>query len=90
MVVLSVSVVRAQGGDAEVQLWSQARATGGADGFRRYLEAHPAGRFASEAFRCLVEARLLTAPSKACTEGAGLGPPAPTVVRTGNYVAEMQ
>ncbi len=41
--------------DREVAEWDAARAAGTAEAYQRYLELYPVGRYASEAFRCIVE-----------------------------------
>lgn len=38
--------------------WSAALAEGTAAAFQRYLERHPTGRHASEAFACTIEAEM--------------------------------
>ena len=44
--------------DQEEADWNQALAEGSAAAFQRYLEQHPAGRHAEEAFACSVDGAL--------------------------------
>ena len=53
----------------EDRLWMEARAQDTPDAYQRYLEAFPAGRFASEAFRRIIEEGDEAAPEP----GAGPG-----------------
>ena len=46
----------------EDRLWMEARAQDTPDAYQRYLEAFPVGRFASEAFRRIIEEGDATAP----------------------------
>jgi hypothetical protein len=47
---------------ADDAAWAAAREAGTAEACQGYLEAFPAGRYAEEAFRCLVEGDLDVAP----------------------------
>ncbi|MCB1884988.1 MAG: hypothetical protein KDG89_13485 [Geminicoccaceae bacterium] len=72
-------------GDAE---WRDALRAGTAAAFERYLERRPLGRFASEAFRCLVEGRQSGGDAKACAAWKGPGPRPPTT-RTEGVAVEV-
>lgn len=51
-----VGSAQAQGPlDPETAAWDAARAGGTAEAYQRYLELYPVGRYASAAFRCIVE-----------------------------------
>ncbi len=41
--------------DSDTAAWEAARAAGTAEACQAYLEAFPTGRFAEDAFRCIVE-----------------------------------
>ena len=56
--LLSASAAGAQTLQVEENEWNQALAQGTAAAFERYLVNYPAGRFASDAFRCSVEIRI--------------------------------
>jgi hypothetical protein len=42
--------------------WQQARAAGSPEAYQRYLELHPVGAYAGEAFRSIIELTVAAAP----------------------------
>jgi hypothetical protein len=59
---LAGSPGHAQSPSADDAAWASARDAGTAEACQQYLEAFPAGQHAEEAFRCLIEGSLETAP----------------------------
>jgi hypothetical protein len=58
-------------GTGEEAAWNAARAAGTVGAYERYLELYPVGRYAEEAFRCVVE--LSIDPGAACSIDPGVG-----------------
>ena len=85
---LSGQDVVAQTGDQERQQWHEALAQGSARSFEMFLDRYPSGRYAGEAFRCLVETRL-DPDSGGCAIEPGGGPPASRRTLSGNYLADI-
>jgi hypothetical protein len=50
---------------AEQKVWAEAQQAKTAEGYQRYLELFPAGRFAEDAFRSLIERSLAARPVQA-------------------------
>jgi hypothetical protein len=59
--------------DADTAAWEAAQATGSVEACQRYLEEFPAGRYAEQAFRCIVEQTLPAAGPAVGTVAPGLG-----------------
>lgn len=53
--------------------WRQARSVGSAEAYRQYLELHPVGSHASEAFRSLIELTVAAEPGVIAVPAAGAG-----------------
>ncbi len=54
-VVTHVNSASAQNADAETSLWERAQSADSEAAYQRYLQEYPVGRYASDAFRALVE-----------------------------------
>lgn len=57
--------------DQETTLWYQSRSAGTVEAYQRYLDEYPVGRYASDAFRGIVENSI--AASRGGSDGGGTG-----------------
>jgi hypothetical protein len=53
---------------AEQKVWAEAQQAGTPEGYQRYLELFPTGRFAEDAFRLLIERSLTARPVRALVD----------------------
>ncbi|MEZ5826631.1 MAG: hypothetical protein R3C97_18440 [Geminicoccaceae bacterium] len=86
--VLTPGLSRAQAPQSEENDWNIALADGSEAAFRQFLSRYPAGRFASDAFRCAVEVRIDPAAG-GCSLEQGGGPPTALHVQIGHFVANI-
>ena len=64
-------------GSTEERVWFEAREAGTPEAFARYLELYPIGRFAEQAFSCLISDESGGSGDPACQIGPAAGPVAP-------------
>ena len=79
----------AQVPDAERQLWNRTLGLGTREAFGNFLDSYPTGRFASDAFRCLVELRI-DPSAEGCAIEPEAGPAGPSRSEKGNFIADLR
>jgi len=60
--------------DREAAQWNAARGIGTADAYQHYLEQYPVGRYAGDAFRCMIELTVDPNAVSSCSGAPGAGP----------------
>lgn len=80
----------AQSSAIEDEFWGKSRNQGDQASYNAYLENYPAGRYASLAFRCVIELSLMT-PGHDCSVNQTVpGPLGPVSAKIGNFPVSMR